>query len=144
MRYSYIMSNGQQQLFLLFLAACLVLALGHQAALSSALAANGIADGETVRVDTVNIEGLIHTGQETILRLLPRSLPAEFTRAEVEEFERRVRNLSLFDLVQVTRAGQNMTIDVQEKITLAPILNFTSGTSVKDLNATVGLVATSR
>ena len=140
MRYSYIMSNGQQQLFLLFLAACLVLALGHQAALSSALAANGIADGETVRVDTVNIEGLIHTGQETILRLLPRSLPAEFTRAEVEEFERRVRNLSLFDLVQVTRAGQNMTIDVQEKITLAPILNFTSGTSVKDLNATVGLV----
>jgi hypothetical protein len=29
---------------------------------------------------------------------------------------------------------------VEEKITLAPILNFTSGTSVKDLNATVGLV----
>jgi hypothetical protein len=67
-------------------------------------------------------------------------LPAEFTRAEVEEFERRVQNLSIFDRVQVTRAGQNVTVDVQEKITLAPILNFTSGTSVKDLNATVGLV----
>ncbi|MDZ4733570.1 MAG: hypothetical protein SGJ16_08285 [Nitrospirota bacterium] len=124
----------------LFLAACLVLALGHQVALSSALAANGIADGETVRIDTVHIEGLIHTEQATILRLLPRSVPAEFTRAEVEEFERRVRNLSLFDRVLVTRDGQNVTVDVQEKITLAPILNFTSGTSVKDLNATVGLV----
>ena len=30
-------------------------------------------------------------------------VPAEFTQAEVEEFERRVRNLSLFDRVQVTR-----------------------------------------
>ena len=140
MRYSYIISSGPHMLFRLFLAACLVLALSHQAAVSSALAANGVADGETVRIDMVHIEGLIHTEQETILRLLPRSLPAEFTRAEVEEFERRVRNLSLFDRVQVTRDGQNVTVDVQEKITLAPILNFTSGTSVKDLNATVGLV----
>ena len=140
MRYSYIISSGPHFLFRLFLAVCLILALSHQAVVSSALAANGIAEGETVQIDTVHVEGLIHTEQETIIRLLPRSLPAEFTRAEVEEFERRVRNLSLFDRVQVTRAGQNVTVDVQEKITLAPILNFTSGTSVKDLNATVGLV----
>ena len=106
----------------------------------SALAAKGIAEGETVSIEAVHIEGLIHTEQETILRLLPRSLPAEFTRAEIEEFERRVRNLSLFDHVQVTRDGQNVTVAAQEKITLAPILNFTSGSSVKDLNATVGLV----
>ena len=33
-----------------------------------------------------------------------------------------------------------VTVAVQEKITLAPILNFTSGSSLKDLNATVGLV----
>ena len=140
MRYSYIMSSRPHMLARLFLAACLVLALSHQAALGSVQAANGIGDGETVRIDRVHIEGLIHTEQETILRLLPRSLPAEFTRVEVEEFERRVRNLSLFDRVQVTRAGQNVTVDVQEKITLAPILNFTSGTSMKDLNATAGLV----
>ena len=36
--------------------------------------------------------------------------------------------------------GSIVTVAVEEKITLAPILNFTSGTSVKDLNATVGLV----
>jgi len=127
-------------LFRLFLAFCLVFALSHPAEINSALAANGITDGETVSIETVQIEGLIHTKQETILRLLPRSLPAEFTRAEVEEFERRVQNLSLFDRVQVTRDSRNLTVDVQEKFTLAPILNFTSGTSIKDLNATLGLV----
>ena len=140
MQHGYIVSSSSPILFRLFPAACLVLALSHPAAVNSALAANGIVDGETVSIETVQIEGLIHTKQETILRLLPRSLPAEFSRDEVEEFERRVRNLSLFDRMQVTRAGPIVTVDVQEKITLAPILNFTSGTSVKDLNATVGLV----
>jgi len=140
MRYATSFQVVQLFSFRLVLAACFVLALSYQAAVSSALAANGIVDGETVRIDTVHIKGLIHTEQETILRLLPRSLPAEFTKAEIAEFERRVRNLSLFDSVQVTRAGQNVTIDVQEKITLSPILNFTSGTSVKDSNTTVGLV----
>lgn len=140
MRRVYIVSSGPHILFQLFLAVCLVFVLSHPAAVNSALAANGIADGETVWIDAVHVEGLIHTKQETIVRLLPRSLPADFTRAEVEEFERRVRNLSLFDRMQVTRDGQVVTVDVQEKITLAPILNFTSGTSVKDLNATVGLV----
>jgi hypothetical protein len=97
-------------------------------------------DSEAVRIDQIHIEGLIHTKQDTITRLLPRSLPAEFTLAEVEEFQRRVRNLSLFDHVQMTRDGRTLTLEVQEKITLAPILNFTSGSSAKDLNATGGLV----
>ncbi|MDH4188492.1 MAG: hypothetical protein OEV08_16010, partial [Nitrospira sp.] len=121
MQYRYIRSNSRHKTFPLLLVACLVLALGQQVALSFALAANGIADGETVQIDIVHIEGLIHTEQETLLRLLPQSLPAEFTRAEVEEFERRVRNLSLFDQVQVTREGQILTVDAQEKVTLAPI-----------------------
>lgn len=127
-------------LFRLCLVTVLGLVLSHQAAVSAALAANGITDGETVTIETVRIEGLIHTKQETILRLLSRSVPGAFTQAEIEEFERRVRNLSLFDHVQVTREGSLVTVEVQEKITLAPILNFTSGTSIKDLNATVGLM----
>lgn len=124
----------------LVLAVYLILALTHAAAGTGALAANGMAEGETVWIDAVHIEGLIHTKPETILRLLPRSSPAEYTRAEVEEFERRVRNLSLFDHVQITREGPMVTVAVQEKVTLAPILNFTSGSSLKDLNATAGLV----
>ena len=140
MRHGYIVSSSSYILFRLFLAFYLVFALSHPAAVTSAWAANGIADGETVWIDTVHIEGLIHTKQETILRLLPRSVPAEFTRAEMEEFERRVQNLSLFDRVQVTRDGSIVTVDVEEKVTLAPILKFTSGASVKDLSATVGIV----
>ncbi|MDP3091086.1 MAG: hypothetical protein Q8N04_10425 [Nitrospira sp.] len=118
----------------------LIYTLNHPAVFDVALAAQGITEGETASIDAVHIEGLIHTKQETILRLLPRPLPAEFTGTEVEEFERRVRNLSLFDHVQVARDGHSLTVAAQEKITLAPILNFTSGSSVKDLNATVGLV----
>jgi hypothetical protein len=124
----------------LVLAVCFGLALTQIGAVTAALAANGMAEGETVSIETVQIEGLIYTKPETIVRLLPRSLPAEFTRAEMEEFERRVQNLSFFDRVQVTRDGPIVTVDVEEKITLAPILEFTSGTSVKDLDATVGLV----
>ena len=140
MRHVYICSIRVPSFCRFSLACCLVLMLSHSTGAASALAASGLLDGETVSIETVHIEGLIHTKPETLLRLLPRSVPAEFTQAEVEEFERRVRNLSLFDRVQVTRSDRNVTIDVEEKITLAPILNFTSGSSVKDLNATVGLV----
>jgi hypothetical protein len=59
---------------------------------------------------------------------------------ELAEFERRIRNLSLFDYVKMDRNGTTLTVKVQEKVTLAPILNFTSGSSLKDLNATFGLV----
>jgi hypothetical protein len=140
MRPVYIVSSSSHILFRLSLACCLIFALSHLAVFSIAMAANGIADDETVWIDAVRIEGLIHTKQETIVRLLPRSLPTEFTRAEIEEFERRVRNLSLFDHVQLTRDGHVVTVEAHEKVTLAPILNFTSGSSTKDLNATVGLV----
>lgn len=140
MRHVHILSRFSHIRFRLFLVLGLIYTLNHPAVFSVAQAAQGIAEGEAVSIDTVNIEGLIHTKQETILRLLPRPLPAEFTRTEIEEFERRVRNLSLFDRVQVTRDGDTLAVAAQEKITLAPILNFTSGSSMKDLNATVGLV----
>jgi hypothetical protein len=109
-------------------------------AIETPLAATGLMDSEPMRIEQIYIDGLIHTKRETITRLLPRSLPAEFTRVEIEEFERRVRNLSLFDHVLVARAEDTLNVAVQEKITLAPILNFTSGSSAKDLNATIGLV----
>ncbi len=121
---------------------CLALALvlAFTAPASRALSADGIMDGEAVRIEDVRVEGLIHTKPETIVRLLPRSVPGPFTRDEIEEFERRVRNLSLFDHVRVRRDGQVLTVETQEKITIAPILNFTSGTSLQDLNATAGVV----
>lgn len=119
---------------------CLILTccLDFLAIPPTTLASNGV--GESVRIDAVDIDGLISTKPDTILGLLPRPVPALFTPSEVAEFERRVRNLSLFDHVQVTHDGHRITVDVQEKVTLAPILNFTSGSTPQDLNATVGLV----
>ncbi len=140
MRHESIVSRGPCLLVQLCLTACVTLAPSLPTTVSCVLAANGMADGEPAWLDTMQIEGLIHTKHDTVSRLLSRPFPGEFTRSEIEEFERRVRNLSLFDYVRVTRDGSMLRVDVQEKITLAPILNFTSGTSVKDLNATVGLV----
>jgi outer membrane protein assembly factor BamA len=103
------------------------------------LASTGMPEVEPVRIETIAIEGTIHTKPDTLIRLLPRPAPADYTRAEIEEFERRVRNLSLFDQVQVTRDGPVLTVVVQEKVTLAPILSFTRGSTLKDLTATGAL-----
>jgi len=100
----------------------------------------GLSTEDPVQIDRVVIEGTIHTRDTTLIRLLPRSVPDHYTRAEVEEFQRRVRNLSLFDEVHVTCEGSLLHVVVQEKLTVAPILTFTSGSTAKDLNATVGLV----
>ncbi|MEQ1563191.1 MAG: hypothetical protein E8D51_02760 [Nitrospira sp.] len=93
-----------------------------------------------VRIEQSDVQGLKHTRSEALLDLLPRPLPAAYTEAEIREFERRVRNLSLFDRVTVAVRDQTLAVEVQEKFTLAPILNFTSGSSPQDLNATGGLV----
>ncbi|ULA63314.1 MAG: POTRA domain-containing protein [Nitrospira sp.] len=140
MRYVCILSRFISLRAWLFPLLSLVCALTVLTVSTTALAAQDVAESDPLTIDTASIDGLIHTKQETILRLLPRPLPADYTPAELAEFERRIRNLSLFDHVQVTRDGQALTVTVQEKVTLVPILNFTSGSSMKDLNATVGMV----
>ena len=122
-------------LFLPIILSCAMVIIFHAAPAHSAHAEDG-----TIAIHKVEISGLLHTTEDTIRRLLPRPIPSEFTRTEVEEFERRIRNLSLFDRVQVATHDGNLAVDVQEKFSFSPILSFTSGTSVKDLNATAGLV----
>lgn len=123
---------------ILFLPVILILVMGIILCAKPAQPAHG--EDDTIAINTLEISGLLHTAEDTIRRLLPRPIPSEFTRTEVEEFERRIRNLSLFDRVQVATHDGNLAVDVQEKFSLSPILSFTSGTSVKDLNATAGLV----
>jgi hypothetical protein len=94
---------------------------------------------DSVFLSNTEVHGLIRTKEETIWKLLPRPAPAEFTRAELAEFERRIRNLSLFDHVDVAVLDHRVIVEVHEKLTLSPILSFTSGSTVKDLNATAGL-----
>ncbi|MCW5800111.1 MAG: hypothetical protein KIT40_16565 [Nitrospira sp.] len=97
-------------------------------------------EGDSLFISDTRILGLIHTKDETIWKLLPRPVPGQFTRAELAEFERRIRNLSLFDQVEVALETSRLAVTVHEKFTLSPILSFTSGTTAKDLNATGGLV----
>jgi hypothetical protein len=92
-----------------------------------------------VTVGTIEIRGLVRTKEETIRALLPRPTPAEYTRAELAEFERRIRNLSLFDHVEVAILDHRVLVEVHEKFTLSPLISFTSGSTAKDLNATAGL-----
>lgn len=110
------------------------------ASVSDGRGESNLSTEDPVQIDRVVIEGTIHTRETTLIRLLPRPVPDRFARAELDEFERRVRNLSLFDHVRVTNEAEILRVAVQEKITLAPILNFTSGSTAQDLNATVGLV----
>ena len=101
---------------------------------------NGAVDPEPIFIGETQVNGLINTKEATIWKLLPRPVPGRFTQVELAEFERRIRNLSLFDHVVVTIQASRLAVEVHEKFTLSPILSFTSGTSVKDLNATGGLV----
>lgn len=94
----------------------------------------------SILIETAWVRGLVHTTENTILKLLPRPIPATYSQVEIDEFERRIRNLSLFDRVNVSVSDRTLTIDVQEKHTLSPIVNFTSGSVLRDLNATLGLV----
>lgn len=91
-------------------------------------------------IEQIDVRGLRYTKEATILGLLPRPIPGGFTRAELQEFERRIRNLSLFDYVKVTVQDHTLDVEVLEKVTVAPILNFSSGSSLKDSSVTGGVV----
>ncbi len=133
-------SRNTRVLFLPVILSCAMVITIHAVMAHPAVAAETVAENRGIFIHTLEISGARHTKEDTIQRLLPQPIPAQFTRTEVEEFERRIRNLSLFDRVNVATHGEKMTVDVQEKFTLSPVLSFTSGTSVKDLNATAGLV----
>jgi hypothetical protein len=93
---------------------------------------------EPVFIARSEVSGLIHTKPETILELLPRPIPDRFTEGEVREFERRVRNLAIFDSVQVSVVDQVLVVVVREKFTLAPIVNFSTGKTNQDVDVTAG------
>ncbi len=94
---------------------------------------------DEIEIERAVIQGLRRTQEGTILGLLPRTVPGWFTQAELQEVERPIRNLSLFDRAGVAVGDRLLPVDVLEKFTLAPILNFSTGSSLSDLSATAGL-----
>ena len=67
-----------------------------------------------------------------MVELLPRPPPGPYSDAELVELERRLWNLSIFDKVQVERQPEEITIELREKWTLIPQLDYSSGRSWRD------------
>ncbi len=123
---------GRISFILRCLAACAGLLLG------SRLCQAEVQTPEARFIVRSDVTGIIHTKPETILELLPRPVPDHFNDQEVKEFERRVRNLAIFDAVQVSVVDQVLVVVVREKFTLAPIVNFSTGKTNQDIDVTAG------
>lgn len=91
-----------------------------------------------IRIESVAIEGNDRTRDTTIVELLPRRMPALYTREELVELERRLNNLEIFDRVTVEHEGTELRITVREKWTLIPEVDFSSGETFEDARFLVG------
>ena len=87
----------------------------------------------------VEISGAARTRLPTLLELLPRQPPAQYSAAELRELERRIGNLSLFDHVEVQRDGAVLRIKVREKWTLIPEFDLARGTTAADIYVMLGV-----
>lgn len=104
-----------------------------------ALAAD-IDPAATYDLDALTSEGLERTAPETITELLPRSLPTTMTGLELIELRRRIKNLALFDQVDLEPSGRTLVVRVRRKLTIAPIVDFSTGRTLKDSKITLGAV----
>lgn len=91
----------------------------------------------------VSVTGLTRTRTRTVVELLPREPPSEYTDAELRETERRISNLGVFDHVSVSRAaGESASADVaiaaREKWTLIPDFALATGKTLRDLYIALG------
>jgi hypothetical protein len=94
----------------------------------------------TYDVQNLVVEGRAGTALETFHELLPRPLPTRMTGAEIIEFRRRVKNLALFDAVDVAPLGTELRVRLQHKTTIAPIVDFSTGKTLTDTKVTLGAV----
>lgn len=95
-------------------------------------------EASAARVESVEATGIGSTKRAALLELLPREPPNEYTDAELAEFERRVRNLGLFDSVSVSLSAGVMRIDVSRKNNVEPEIAFSTGATPRDLELGMG------
>ncbi len=100
----------------------------------------GASPEKACRVESLRPEGLERTAPETITELLPRSLPTTLSIGELQELKRRIKNLALFDRVELECVEPNLLVRVRRKITISPIADFSSGKTLSDSKVTVGIV----
>ncbi len=94
----------------------------------------------TYAIETLKSEGLERTAPETIAELLPRPLPTSLTGVELVELRRRIKNLALFDQVEVEPSGGTLIVRVRRKFTISPIVDLSTGKTLADSKVTLGAV----
>jgi hypothetical protein len=93
---------------------------------------------ELERIERVELGGLARTLPGTITALLPRPAPSVYTAPELRELERRLNNLGIFDRVRVACEPPALRVDVREKWTLVPTVDFATGRTFADLFVELG------
>src|SRR5690349_18490799 len=92
-----------------------------------------VAQGRPCQVTRLELEGFSKLEPAVVYELLPRDPPACFDDVELQEFERRLWALQVFDSVEV-RLGEDgaLRVKVREKWTLIPGGDFAIGPSFID------------
>jgi hypothetical protein len=90
------------------------------------------AQAEPDRAQPVAVYGISRTRLDTVLELLPRAPPNLYSDIELVEFERRLANLGIFDLVSVTRGETTIEVQLREKWTLIPMFDLSTGSTWRD------------
>jgi hypothetical protein len=101
--------------------------------------AAGRAAAEAPTVGSLCLRGARRTRESTVRELLPRPPPARYSDLELREFERRLWNLEIFDAVRVARRGSCLEVEVREKWTLIPSVDFASGKTWSDSYVLLGV-----
>lgn len=83
-------------------------------------------------VEHLEVKGVGSTSTTAVAALLPRALPSTFTDAELREFERRLRNLGLFDRLEVRLRGRTLAIEVDRKDNIEGDFEASSGATPRD------------
>ena len=94
---------------------------------------------ELYEVNSIEIQGNGSTKTEALVEILPRELPTKMTNAEIDEYARRVKNLGIFDLVNVKKVDNKLMVEVRRKTTLSPIIALSTGKTLRDTSGVFGL-----
>lgn len=91
------------------------------------------------QINSVEFHGNGKTKEEALIEILPRDLPTEMTEVEIVEYSRRIKNLGIFDFVKVSKVDQKLIVEVHRKTTLSPIVALSTGKTIRDTSAALGL-----
>ncbi|WP_394826717.1 hypothetical protein [Pendulispora albinea] len=86
----------------------------------------------------VEFHGADGISNDTLLAILPRPAPATYTDDEIDEYQRRITNLGIFDRVDVRFASQVLVVELRKKFTISPRISLSTGRTLADTYLLLG------